>query len=91
LVEKALDFPQLSQCSQTRMKSLKRAVTNQKIESINDAQDLQSTLSNLVEHLRGSKLIRVNAQAHESPEQLVNFLHHAEAPTLLKVCGLQVP
>jgi hypothetical protein len=32
LFEKALDFPQLSLCSQTRMKFLKRAVTNQKIK-----------------------------------------------------------
>jgi hypothetical protein len=37
LFEKALDFPQLSLCSQTRMKFLKRAVTNQRIKSINDA------------------------------------------------------
>jgi hypothetical protein len=37
LFEKALDFAQLSLSSQTRMKFLKRAVTNQKIKSISDA------------------------------------------------------
>jgi hypothetical protein len=37
LFEKALDFSQLSQCSQTGMKFLKHAVTNQKIISIDNA------------------------------------------------------
>jgi flagellar biosynthesis/type III secretory pathway chaperone len=89
LFEKALDLPQLSLCSQTRMKFLKRAGTNQKIKSTNDAQYSQNTLSNLVQHLRGSNLIRVNAQAHESTEQLVNVLHNAEASVRLKFRSLQ--